>query len=85
VTDWNKNIAELEAFFQVAKFSDVPIRINVWSQIIDPSLFVRSHLSIVKGQNGNERYLPYLERLQELKLILSSVYCANRQYRKSNR
>jgi hypothetical protein len=67
---WSNEIDELEKCFQVLPAGLV--RLNQYELITDPSLFVKSHLDIVKGQNGNDRYKPYLDRLKELKRILSN-------------
>jgi hypothetical protein len=68
---WSNEIAELEQFFKVVKLSIEPIRIDKCSQITNIELFIKSHLDIVRGQNGNMRYKPYLDRLNVLKQILS--------------
>lgn len=67
---WSNEIEELESFFKVAKLPGA-IKLNQCSTITDVSLFIESHLSIVKAQNGNTRYVPYLERLRELKISLN--------------
>lgn len=69
--DWNQDIMELEKFFSTIKLPEDPVRLDQCSLISDVSFFVESHLSIVKGQNGKPRYSPYLDRLRDLKLILS--------------
>jgi len=68
---WFDDITELERFFQIIDLSAGPVRLDKCSMITDVSLFIKSHLDIVRGQNGNLRYTPYLDRLNELKLILS--------------
>jgi hypothetical protein len=68
---WNQDIEELEKFFSVNKIPQDPVMLDEGVQITDVSLFIESHLAIVKGQNGKPRYLPYLDRLRELKRILS--------------
>jgi len=68
---WDEQIEELERFFQIVKLPDEPINLNAWTKITDVSMFVNTHLSIVKFQNGNKRYITYLDRLNELKTILS--------------
>ena len=67
---WEQDIKELELFFKVIPSG--PIRLSECELITDPVLFIKSHLEIVKGQNGNTRYLPYMERLMKLKTILSN-------------
>lgn len=66
---WSNEITELERFFQVMPSG--PVRLSKCEIITDPSLFVKSHLDIVKGQNGNSRYMPYMDRLNEVKILLS--------------
>lgn len=67
---WSNDIADMEQFFKVVRLPVEPIRIDKCSQITNIELFIKSHMNIVKGQNGNNRYLPYLDRLNELKAIL---------------
>ena len=67
---WSNEITELETFFSSAKLPGT-IKLNQCSTITDVPLFMESHLSIVKAQNGNTRYVPYLERLRELKISLN--------------
>ena len=63
------NIRELENFFTGVTIPVDQI-VTPGGLITDPAKFIESHLDIVRGQNGKERYKPYLDRLQELKLIL---------------
>lgn len=71
-SNWDQNITELEKFFNEVKFPTEPIKLNDWSLITDVSLFVESNLAVVRSHNGNTRYKPYLERLIQLKSLLSS-------------
>lgn len=66
---WDQDISELEQFFKIIP-SD-PIQLNKAELITDPKLFIESHMNIVIGQNGNERFRPYLDRLIQLKMLLS--------------
>jgi len=70
--DWINEIEELEQFFKVTPLPSGPVQLNQCTKIIDISKFIDCELSICKGQNGNRRYKPYLERLQVLKRILMS-------------
>jgi hypothetical protein len=69
---WDRDIAELERFFKIIKLPSEPIRLYQGTMITDVLLFKDSHLSIVKAQNGNMRYEPYLNRLQELKQYIKN-------------
>ena len=66
------DIKELETFFESVKLPGEPIELDKCSQIADIHLFIKSHLDIVRYQNGNARYQPYLDRLNELKNILKT-------------
>ncbi len=68
--NWLPEIQDLEQLFKVVKLPTEPIRLDQCSQIIDINLFIKSHMAIIKFQNGNMRYKPYLERLNELKQLL---------------
>lgn len=68
---WDQKIAELEKLFKVIKLPTKPIKLNNCSMITDIPLFIESHLSIMKAQAGNLRYKPYLDRLIELKAVLT--------------
>ena len=67
---WDKDIKELEAYFKKAALPTEPIKLNAYSTIKDGPLFIKSHLATVKANNGKITYLPYLNRLKELKEFL---------------
>jgi hypothetical protein len=69
--DWSDEIAELETFFSGVELPTEPIRVNAWSTITNCTRFVASHLEVVKAKNGKRWFLSELERLQELKQILT--------------
>lgn len=70
VLNWNKEIKELEDFFESITLPKKPIKLNACTIILDVSKFINSHLSTIKSNNGNLIYKPYLSRLQELKSLL---------------
>ncbi|MCS5623662.1 MAG: DUF6371 domain-containing protein [Candidatus Marinimicrobia bacterium] len=63
------NITEIEDYYQRTQLPLHPIRLGAHT-ITDVSLFVESHMSIVRRNSGNETYKPYLDRLVQLKKIL---------------
>jgi hypothetical protein len=69
--NWDYVIRDLEEFF---KSPDLPeqAQLNPSVRIIDLKLFAESHLQIVKSKNGRLGYRPYLDRLLEVKKILSN-------------
>ncbi len=68
---WDQEIKELESCFNRISVPESPIRLNSCSLIEDPAKFIHSHLDIIKANNGNSTYLPYLKRLQEFMQLLS--------------
>lgn len=63
-------IVGLETFFRNIALPEDPIEQYPGITIIDPSLFINSHLTIVKSQNGKAVYKPYLNRLVDLRKYL---------------
>jgi len=68
---WSNDIAELETYFANINLPDQPVILNQCSTITNTSLFIENHFAIIKANNGNKRYLPYLNRLEDLKQILT--------------
>lgn len=69
--NWNNEIEVMEDFFKEVATDKQPIQLYTSSRIIDVPIFVKNHLATVKANNGNKTFLPYLNRLQELKLVLT--------------
>lgn len=72
--NWGNDIAELENYFAGIELPTQPVKLNKCSTITDCSLFIESHFDTVKGNNGNRTFLPYLNRLQELKQALTTNF-----------
>ena len=68
---WSNEFAELENYFAGIEPPTQPVKLNNCSTITDCSLFIETHLATVKANNGKETFLPYLNRLQEFKQILT--------------
>jgi hypothetical protein len=66
---WEQDITELENYFASIELPTQPVKLNRCSTIRDCSLFIESHFATVKGNNGNRTFLPYLNRLKELKYL----------------
>lgn len=72
--NWGDDIAELENYFAGIELPTQPVKLNGCSTIKDFTLFIESHFATVKGNNGNRTFLPYLNRLQELKQVLTTNF-----------
>ncbi|UZH56039.1 hypothetical protein JRG66_03985 [Salinimicrobium tongyeongense] len=69
--DWQTDISELERYFEKMRLPPEPVRLNQCTVITNVSQFLKSHLQTVKSHNGNNRFLPYLNRLQQLRTTLN--------------
>lgn len=69
--NWSNDIAVLENYFASIELPTQPVKLDKCITIKDCSLFIKSHFSTVKGNIGNRTFLPYLNRLQELKQVLT--------------
>ena len=69
---WEQDITELENYFAGIALPTQPVKLNKCSTITDCSLFIESHFATVKANNGKRTFLPYLNRLQELKQVLTT-------------
>jgi len=67
------DIQELEKFFSEINIPTEPIRLNKWSVIENVQVFINGHMEIIKAQNGKRVFLPYFERLHELKSLLENI------------
>ena len=68
---WEHNITELEKYFTEIALPTQPVKLSQCYEITDCSLFIKSHFATVKANNGKQAFLPYLNRLKELKLVLT--------------
>lgn len=72
--NWSNDITELENYFARIEPPTPPLKLNKCSTISDCSLFIESHIATVKTNNGKRTFLPYLNRLQELKRVLTTNF-----------
>ncbi|PRY90855.1 DUF6965 family protein [Mongoliibacter ruber] len=69
--NWSNEIAELEKYFAAIEPPTQPVKLNGCGTISDFPLFIETHFATVKANNGNRTYLPYLNRLQEMKQVFT--------------
>ncbi len=69
---WEQDITELENYFTGITLPTQPLKLNQCSTITNCSLFIESHFATVKANNGKRTFLPYLNRLKELKQVLTT-------------
>jgi len=68
--NWEQTIVALEDYFSTIELPTYPVKLNRCSTITNVPKFIENHFATVKAQNGNETFLPYLHRLEELKEML---------------
>lgn len=73
VENWNNDILKLEIYFNSIDLPPDPIKINSYSTILDCRKFVESNLATAKNYNGISTFLPYLNRLHELKNYFDNI------------
>ena len=69
---WEQEITELENYFAEIALPTQPVQLKQAETIFNCSLFIESHFATVKTNNGNKTFLPHLNRLQELKQVLTA-------------
>jgi hypothetical protein len=69
---WEQDITELENYFTGITLPTQPVQLKQAETIFNCSLFIESHFTTLKGNNGKRAFLPYLNRLQELKQVLTT-------------
>ncbi|UEG50870.1 DUF6371 domain-containing protein [Ferruginibacter lapsinanis] len=67
---WGYDIAALENYFAGIVLPKKPVKFKQGETIKNISLFIETHFLTIKRYEGNETFLPYLNRLQELKHYL---------------
>jgi hypothetical protein len=75
--NWDNEIKELENYYSVINLPTQPVKLNDCSTILDCSYFIKNHLATVKANNGKKTFLPYLNRLQELKEVSITLQYGN--------
>jgi hypothetical protein len=68
--NWERDITELEDYFEKTTMPANTFKLNQCSMITDCTLFVKSHISIIKANNGKKTFISYLNRLQQFKTLL---------------
>ncbi len=69
-SDWKRTISELTDYFEKKEFPKGNIILKQGETIIKVTDFVKSHLSTIKTNEGKAAYLPFINRLVELKCYL---------------
>lgn len=69
--NWNDEIKELETFFAANQIPDT-INLTQVERITNTKKMIESHLNYVKANNGNMRFLPYLDRLKKVKELITA-------------
>lgn len=68
--NWEKDISELENYFAGVTLPTQPLKLNQCSTILNVPLFIQSQFEAVNNNKNKRIFIPYLNRLQELKQTL---------------
>lgn len=68
---WERDIKDLENYFAGIKMPTQPIKLHSSITIINIPLFIENHFATIKANDGKKSYLPYMNRLKEMKKILA--------------
>lgn len=63
---------KLNKLFYNIEIPETPIVLDETTTIMNPSLFIKSHISYIENNLTNSRFQPYLDRLLKLKKILEN-------------
>ena len=67
--DWNPELIELEKYFKAVSLPAI-VQLNKAAKITNVPLFIDTHFQTLSNYNGNKIFLPYLNRLKELKQFI---------------
>ena len=72
-TTWSYEVTELEKYFSLVTMPVRPVKLNPCSTIVNIPLFIETHFATIKANDGNKFFLPFLNRLQDLKQLLNTL------------
>jgi hypothetical protein len=70
--EWSDQIKELEDFFKNTTPPKEPVKLNGCTTITDINNFIENHIATARANSDNKTFLPYLNRVKELKEVLTT-------------
>jgi hypothetical protein len=70
--NWEQDIKELESYFANIKIPTQKIILSKGGIITEYPVFIKSHFATLRANNGNKTFLPFLNRLQDLRQQLTT-------------
>lgn len=70
-SNWTDEIQSLEAYFK-SVYTPHSIVLSRYETITDVDLFIESHLHVLRVHNGKPWFIPYLDRLKDLKRFMEN-------------
>ena len=70
IEDWSSRIEVVDIYFKTLKDTTGIIKLNKGANIRELKTFISAHIETVKANNGKRVFLPYLERLEQLREII---------------
>ncbi|MDW7691470.1 DUF6371 domain-containing protein [Flammeovirgaceae bacterium SG7u.111] len=71
--NWEQDITRIEKYYASIELPTKPVKLNGYTTIKDIRTFLKSHLAMVKKNNGNKIYKPYLSRLKKMKSLIMAL------------
>lgn len=57
------HINQIETYFNEHGIPTEPVRLDSATVVVESEIFINSHLSILKANPGNQRFIAYYDRL----------------------
>jgi hypothetical protein len=70
--NWEQDIKELESYFANIKIPTQKIILSKGGIITEYPVFIKSHFATLRANNGNRTFLPFLNRLEDLRQQLTT-------------
>jgi hypothetical protein len=71
ISETAEEVLCLKEWFNSISLPDHPVRLNDHTKVVNLRKFIDSHFIIAEAKQGNALFKPYLDRIKELKRILS--------------
>ncbi len=69
---WSNDIIDIESFFNGVDLPTGAIQLDRCTTVTDIPKFIETHLTTIKANRGKGSFMPYLNRLKELKIKLNT-------------
>lgn len=68
---WLKEVEDIEAYFNNAAIPEGQFRLNSFTLITNMKKFITSHTEVLKANDRNRCFIPYLDRMRTVKKLMN--------------